>query len=161
MQQYHLHNRPNREIKSESEIYEILKNGKYSVISMCRDNEPYIVTLSYGFDSESKSLYFHCAPHGLKLDFIEKNPHVCATVIEDGGYVANECGHNYRTVVFWGSMTILTDLEEKIHGMGIILNHLESDGVVIKDKLLKSNDYYSKMAVLKLDILQIHGKEGR
>jgi uncharacterized protein len=161
MQQYHLHNRPNREIKSDSEIYDIIKNGKFSVISMCRDNEPYIVTLSYGFDSESKSLYFHCAPNGLKLDFIKTNPQVCATVIEDGGYVINECGHNYRTVVFWGVMTIVTDLDEKMHGMSVLLDHLESDSVVIKDKLLKSNDYYSKMVVLKLDITQIHGKEGR
>lgn len=161
MQQYHLHNRPNREIKSDSEIYDIIKNGKFSVISMCRDNEPYIVTLSYGFDSESKSLYFHSAPNGLKLDFIKTNPQVCATVIEDGGYVINECGHNYRTVVFWGVMTIVSDMEEKMHGMSVLLNHLESDNVVIKDKLLKSNDYYSKMVVLKLDITQIHGKEGR
>jgi nitroimidazol reductase NimA-like FMN-containing flavoprotein (pyridoxamine 5'-phosphate oxidase superfamily) len=161
MQQYHLHNRPNREIKSDTEIYDILKNGKYSVISMCRDNEPYIVTLSYGFDSENKSLYFHCAPHGLKLDFIVTNSQVCATVIEDGGYVINECGHNYKTVVFWGKMTIVTDLNEKIHGMNVLLNHLESDSVVIKDKLLKSNDYYSKMVILRLDITQIHGKEGR
>lgn len=161
MQQYHLHNRPNREIKSDSEIYDILKNGKFAVISMCRDNEPYIVTLSYGFDSDSKSLYFHCAPHGLKLDFIGVSPQVCATVIEDGGYLINECGHNYRTVVFWGIMTIVSELDEKIHGMSVLLNHLESDTVVIKDKLLKSNDYYSKMVVLKLDITQIHGKEGR
>lgn len=161
MQQYHLHNRPNREIKSDTEIYDILKNGKFCVISMCRENEPYIVTLSYGFDSECKSLYFHCAPQGLKLDFIGTNSQVCATVIEDGGYVKNECGHNYRTVVFWGRMTIVADLEEKIHGMSVLLNHLESDSVVIKDKLLKSNDYYSKMVLLKLDIKQIHGKEGR
>lgn len=161
MQQYHLHNRPNREIKSDSEIDEILKNGKFAVISMCRDNEPYIVTLSYGFDSDSKSLYFHCAPQGLKLDFIGVNSQVCATVVEDGGYVTYECGHNYRTVVFWGIMTIVRELDEKIHGMSVLLNHLESDNVVIKDKLLKSNDYYSKMVVLKLDITQIHGKEGR
>jgi len=128
---------------------------------MCRDNEPYIVTLSYGFDTVSKSIYFHCAPQGLKLDFISANSLVCATVIEDGGYVTNECGHNYRTVVFWGNMTIVTDLDEKIHGMSVLLNHLESDSVIIKDKLLKSKDYYSKMVVLKLDITQIYGKAGR
>ncbi|GAH11801.1 unnamed protein product, partial [marine sediment metagenome] len=29
---------------------EIMKNGKFSTISMCRNDEPYIVTLSYGFD---------------------------------------------------------------------------------------------------------------
>jgi uncharacterized protein len=161
MQNYHLHNRPNREIKSDSEIYEILKNGKYSIISMCRDNEPYIVTLSYGYDSDTNSLYFHCSPHGLKLDFIRANSQVCATVIEDGGYIANECGHNYRTIVLWGNLRIVTDIDDKKHGMKIILNHLEQRSEIIKDKLQKSDEFYSKMEVLKLDITQIHGKAGR
>lgn len=161
MENYHLQNRPNREITDESEIIDILKKGKYSVISLCRDNEPYIVTLSYGYDSESNSLYFHCSPFGLKLDFINTNSRVCATVIEDGGYIQNECGHNYRTAVFWGIMTIVSNLDEQIHGMEILLNHLENDSLVIRDKLQKSNDYYSKMVVLKLDITQIHGKAGR
>jgi hypothetical protein len=82
-------------------------------------------------------------------------------VIEDGGYVANECGHNYRTVVFLGNLRIVTDLDEKKHGMDILLNHLENNSTVIQDKLLKSDDYYSKMEVLKLEITQIHGKAGR
>lgn len=124
MQQYHLQNRPNRELKLDSEIKEILKSGKFTVISMCRDNEPYIVTLSYGFDVESNSLYFHCATRGLKLDFIKSNPKVCATVIEDGGYVMGQCEHHYKTVVFWGQLKVVTELEERVHGMKILLNHL-------------------------------------
>lgn len=161
MQQYHLLNRPDREIRSAPELHEILKNGKFAVISMCRNNEPYIVTLSYGFDTESRSLYFHCAPQGLKLEFAGENPRVCATVIEDHGYVKNECGHNYRTVVFRGIMTVVDDPEEKIHGMNVLLNHLESDDSVKKQKLLKSKDFYSKMVILKLAITQLNGKEGR
>lgn len=161
MEKYHLLNRPNRELTEKSEINEILINGKYAVISMCRNNEPYIITLSYGFDAEHNSLYFHCAPKGLKLDFIESNKRVCATVIEDGGYVLGECGHNYKTVVFWGDMKIVTDIDEKKHGMTILLQHLENDADIIKEKLIKSDDYYSKMEIMKLEIIQIHGKAGR
>lgn len=160
MQKYHLTNKPDREITNESEIRAVLKNGKYTVISLCRDNEPYIVTLSYGFDTANNSLYFHCSPRGLKLDFIKHNPKVCATVIEDGGYIINECGHNYKTVVFWGKMRIVTDPDEKKHGMEILLNHLENNTDVIKKKLAKSDEFYSKMGVLRLDIIQIHGKAG-
>jgi len=161
MEKYHLLNRPNREITNESEIKEIINNGKYSVISMCHDNEPYIVTLSYGYDSANNSLYFHCSPHGLKLDFIKKNPKVCATIIEDGGYVINECGHIYKTVVFWGNMTVVTEMNEKKQGMKILLDHLEKNAQVIEDKLAKSDTYYSKMEVVKLNIIQIHAKAGR
>ena len=161
MQQYHLQNRPDRELTSISAIKDILKNGKYAVISMCRDNEPYIVTLSYGYDSKNNSLYFHCSTKGLKLDFIKYNPYVCATVIEDGGYVLNECGHNYKTVVLWGNLAIVTDPDEKKHGMETLLIHPENNSEVIAEKLLKLDEYFSKMEVLKLDIIQIHGKAGR
>ncbi len=161
MQKYHLQNRPNREISEKAEIAEILKKGRYTVISMCRNNEPYIVTLSYGYDHENNSLYFHCSTQGLKLDFINENPQVCATVIEDGGYIINECGHNYRTAVFWGKIEIVTDLNEKKHGMTVLLNHLENQPIIIKEKLLKSDDLYSKMVILRLNITQIHGKAGR
>jgi len=161
MEKYHLHNRQNRELKTQEEIISILSNGKYAVISMCRDNEPYIVTLSYGADLTSNTLYFHCASKGLKLDFLNSNKNVCATVIEDGGYIIDECGHEYKSVVFWGEMQKVKDLDEKKHGMSILLKHLESKDSIIKEKLLKSDEFYSKMEILRLDIKQIHGKAGR
>lgn len=161
MQQYHLHNRPDRELKSETDINAILKNGKYAVISMCRENEPYIVTLSYGYDSERRALYFHCAQQGLKLDFIGTNSKVCATVIEDRGYIKGECEHEFRSVVFWGDMQVVKDLDGKKHGMNILLQHLEGQDSVVKQKMLKAEGFYSKMEILRLDIEQIHGKAGR
>jgi len=161
MQEYHLKNRPNREIILDSDINDILRKGKFAVISMCRDNEPYIVSLSYGFDSRKRSIYVHCAPQGLKIDFFKSNSRICATIIEDGGYIADECGHNYKSVVFWGDIHFVTELEEKKYGMGILLNHLEINSQIIEDKLKKSDDYYSKMEVLRIDIKQIHAKAGR
>lgn len=162
MKKYHLQNRPNREIKSGLEIKQLLKDGKYVIISMCRDNEPYIVTLSYGYDEDKNALYFHSANKGLKLEFISSNPIVCATIIEDGGYIMDECAHAYKSIVFWGKMKIVEDIEEKKYGMSILLNHLEEKKSIIKEKKLKSESYYSsKMEMLRLDIQQISGKEGR
>lgn len=161
MKQYHLHNRPNRELTNKSDIDRILNEGRFAVISMCLKNEPYIVTLSYGYDSQNETLYFHCAKKGLKLDFLNSNQNVCATVIKDKGYLMNECGHEYESVVFWGDMQIVNDLYEKKHGMSILLHHLEESESVINEKQLKSDDYYSKMEILKLKIRQIRGKAGR
>jgi len=161
MTQYHLLNRPNREITSPEEITAILRNGKYAVISMCRDNEPYVVTLSYGYDKEANALYFHTSKVGLKLEFLSNNPSVCAPVIEDGGYVQDVCEHVFKTAVFWGTMEVVSDLEEKKHGMSVLLNHLEEKESVVKGYILKSEASYSKMEVLRLRILQIHAKAGR
>jgi nitroimidazol reductase NimA-like FMN-containing flavoprotein (pyridoxamine 5'-phosphate oxidase superfamily) len=156
-----MHNRSDREILSSKEINSIITNGKFSTISMCRNNEPYLVTLSYGFDNDNNALYFHCANQGLKIDFIIKNPSVCATVIEDGGYIAGECAHAYKSVVIWGEMHVVQSLEEKKHGMLTLLKHLEEKPWVRKEKMLKSEKAYSTMNILRLDIMQIKGKAGR
>ena len=59
-------------------------------------------------------------------------------------------------------MRIVTELPEKKHGMNILLRHLEKDSRVIAEKLQRSEGYYpSKMAVLRLDIMEIHGKAGK
>jgi nitroimidazol reductase NimA-like FMN-containing flavoprotein (pyridoxamine 5'-phosphate oxidase superfamily) len=158
---YHLSNRPNREITDKEEILKILKNGKYAVLSLCRNNEPYVVTLSYGYNESTNSLYFHCAKDGLKLNFIRTNPKVCATIIEDGGYILNECGHKYKTVVLWGNIKIISDLQEKRDCMKIILNQLESDEAIKNKKIDAPLSLYENVVALKLEIIEIHGKAGR
>lgn len=160
MQKYHM-NKREREITDKKEIEEILSNGKYAVISMCRDNEPYIVTLSYGYNKDENALYFHSAKKGLKLDFIKRNPLVCATVIEDGGYKKGQCGHEYRSVVFWGNISVVDNLEEKKKGMEVLLYHLEDTPDSIMERKLKNDKAYNKMTVLKLEISHITGKKGK
>ena len=150
--------RKEKEITDENDIVEILKDGKFAVISMARHNEPYIVSLSYGYDNLENALYFHCAKEGLKIDFIKENSQVCGTIIEDNGY-EDGCGQTYRSVVFRGIMTIIEEREEKKHGFEVLLNHLETDPHYIRNKYLNKEDVYIKPAILRLDILEITGKE--
>ena len=157
MPKYHMR-KTEREITDEKLLVEILKQGKYVVVSMCRDNEPYIVTLSYGYDEKQNSLFFHCSPQGLKLDFIRQNPNVCATVIEDRGYKMGDCSHAYRSVVFWGRMYQLHDLAEKKHAINVLLEHLEDEPDIIREKSLKSDDDYKDVGILRLDITEMIGK---
>lgn len=158
MPKYHMQ-RKDREIADQNELIELLKNGKYAIISMCRQNEPYIATLNYGYDQVKNALYFHCAKNGLKLDFIKQNPIVCATVIDDRGYIMDECEHRYRSVVFWGEMSILQDLEEKKYGIDVLINHLEKNPEKVRQKSLKSEEDYQKVGILRLDIKEISGKK--
>ena len=141
-------------------LADILKLGKYVTIAMCRENEPYAVTLNYGFDQERKALYFHCAQKGLKLDFIRANPQVCATVIEDRGYKTGECDHAFRSVVFWGTMHLVEDLHEKRRAIDILLDHLEEQPDRVRQKSLKSDEVYREVGILRLDIDEMTGKQG-
>jgi nitroimidazol reductase NimA-like FMN-containing flavoprotein (pyridoxamine 5'-phosphate oxidase superfamily) len=147
-----------REILDNRILMEILQNGKFSTISMCRNDEPYIVTLSYGFDEISNCLYFHSAPKGLKLEFLKENQKVCGTILEDLGYVKRECSHKYRSIVFWGVMTIVEDLDEKKHAFDIMLKHLEENPSKLKKRFFKSEKSYINTCLLKLEINLITGK---
>ncbi|MEK6621281.1 MAG: pyridoxamine 5'-phosphate oxidase family protein, partial [Planctomycetota bacterium] len=98
---YHLQKKE-REITDPNELQAIIKRGKYLTIALCRNNEPYIVTLSYGYDEKRNAFYFHSRQKGLKGEFLRSNPNVCATIIEDRGYIMDECAHEFRSVVIWG-----------------------------------------------------------
>ena len=147
-----------REILDKRILSEILKNGKFSTISMCRNDEPYIVTLSYGFDEIKNCLYFHSAQKGLKIEYLKENQKVCGTILEDLGYVKSACSHKYRSIVFWGDMTFIDNLDEKKHAFDIMLKHLEDNPSKLKKRFFKSEESYKNTCLLKLDINLITGK---
>jgi len=150
--------RVEKEISEENDITTILKGGKYTVISLCKKGEAYLVTLSYGYDESKNVLYFHCAKEGQKIDYIKFNPNVCGTIIEDNGY-EDGCGQAYRSVVFRGKMNIVEDLQEKKYGFDILINQLENDPQAVKLKFLKEDKTYEETGMLRLDIREISGKE--
>ena len=148
-----------REMREEKDLQAILKEGKYAMIAMCRNNEPYVVTLSYGYDSKTDVLYLHSPISGLKLDILKENSSVCATVIEDRGYQTGRCTHSYRSVVLFGTMAVIEDPEEKINGMKIMLKHLEPNPQELEEKLLKTKKFLEEAVVMKLTITEKRGKE--
>jgi uncharacterized protein len=160
MRRYHM-NKVEREIADPAVMEEILKQGKYAVIALSSSDLPYIVTLSYGYDADRKALYFHTAHRGVKLDYLRANPNVCATVIEDRGYIMGECAHGYRSVVLYGKLLEVEGLDEKKHGMDVMLCHLEENPDAVKKRSLKDDQAYARAAILRLDIDEMTGKAGR
>jgi nitroimidazol reductase NimA-like FMN-containing flavoprotein (pyridoxamine 5'-phosphate oxidase superfamily) len=154
---YHV-KRLDREIKDKGTMMEVLKTGKNAVIAMCNDNEPYIVTLTYGYDRERHALYFHGATKGQKTDFIAKNPRVCATVIDDAGYIVGQCKYAYTSVVLRGSMHIVEDMDEKRHAIKVLLEHLEPT-TPPEGRRPVSDAAYATFHVMRLDIEEMTAKK--
>jgi nitroimidazol reductase NimA-like FMN-containing flavoprotein (pyridoxamine 5'-phosphate oxidase superfamily) len=159
MAKYHM-NRKDKEITEREALIDALKHGNYATIAMCRENEAYLVTMNYGYDTEKHALYFHCAQRGLKLDFIKANPRVCATVIEDRGYKMEECDQAFRSVVFWGTMHLVQDVQEKKRAIDVLLDHLEEQPDQIRQKSLKSDGAFQEVGILRLDVSEMTGKQG-
>jgi nitroimidazol reductase NimA-like FMN-containing flavoprotein (pyridoxamine 5'-phosphate oxidase superfamily) len=66
--------RKDKEVTDISELRKPLLESKYVTLAMCFNNEPYLVTLSHGFDKENNCIFFHCASQGKKIDVLHNTP---------------------------------------------------------------------------------------
>lgn len=82
---------------SNEETYEILKKGKFGILSVVGENGyPYGMPIHYVI--LDNSLYFHCSSSGgQKIDALKSNAKICFTVIE------TEDGIKSRSAIFFGT----------------------------------------------------------
>ena len=112
--------RKDKEITSEEEILKIVLNARVCHVAMHDEKYPYIVALCYGFDhqGDKKSLYFHVAATGKKLDLLRKDPHVAFEIEKDVSVFRgkNACDYSmkYESVCGTGTMRIVEEENEKI-----------------------------------------------
>ena len=148
-------------IADNNELVRILKQGKYATLALCRNNEPYIVTMSYAYSEQDNALYMHCAQKGLKLDFINENPSVCATVIEDKGYLEGLCDQKYSSVVIRGQLEHVTGVEEIRNAFLLMVDQLESNPEPQRSRIMKIGDSIARIVMLRLNIDEVTGRHSR
>jgi nitroimidazol reductase NimA-like FMN-containing flavoprotein (pyridoxamine 5'-phosphate oxidase superfamily) len=150
--------RKEKEIKNRSEMIEILQKSKYITMAMAKENEPYLVTLNYGYDHVKNVIYFHCANEGKKIDILNENNKVWGQAIQDRGYATGKCDHLYATTQFQGKVKFIKDLEEKKHALITMINQLENNpGKVIKKQINK--DSLKRVNIGRININYISGKK--
>ena len=122
MSTYHLR-RSEKQIQSSDELLEIIRTHQYVTLALCKDNEPYLVTVNYGFDDAENCFYVHCAAQGKKIDYLRTNPIVWGQILEDRGYLVGECDHAFRTVQFRGQAEFAADPEERLRALRLLVDH--------------------------------------
>ena len=121
-------NRPRRrdkEIIDPDKIREILQNGSTCHLALISSGKPYIVTMNYGY--LENTLYLHAAREGRKIKALREHPEVCFQVITGAKLVTGEnaCGDwtmKYRSVVGYGSASLILDPEEKKKALNILMD---------------------------------------
>lgn len=154
---YHLR-RIDKEIEDKKKLVRVLKETKFITIAMIKDDRPYLVSLSHGYDEEENCLYFHCANEGKKLDYLRATPTIWGQALMDYGYQKGECTHNYVTVMFEGKVTFLEKLAEKQEAFRVMINQLEPDPEPLLEKFLNSEGIKDTI-VCKIEIEHITGKK--
>jgi uncharacterized protein len=134
----------------------ILKSTKYITIALCKDNEPYLVSLSHGYDEKRSCIYFHCAPEGKKLVYAKSNNKVWGQAVQDYG-VTDDCDYAYTSVHFSGRLAMIDDLREKQHAMEVIVRQLSPNPEAKLGKIKPEKLAATSMG--RIDIKYMTGKQ--
>jgi uncharacterized protein len=150
--------RRDKEISDESEIRAILCEAKHVTVAMSLGDEPYLVTLSHGYDSERNCVYFHCAPEGKKVEILRANPRIWGQAIVDSGYQQGSCDHLYRTAQFSGRVSFISDQAEKEHAIRVMIRQLDEDPeTVIRNQITPHST--GRILIGCIDIDHMSGKK--
>ena len=148
--------RKDREITDPDELKRVLKSTKYVTVALCMDNEPYLVSLSHGFDEKQTCLYFHCATEGKKLVYLKSNNKVWGQAVLDYG-VTDDCDYAYTCVHFSGRILLIDDLTEKQHAIEVMVRQLSANP---EAKLAKIKpEKLAKTTMGRIDIDYMTGKK--
>jgi hypothetical protein len=157
MEPYHKLRRKEQEIRDSAELKAILAKTQYVTVAMCRGNEPYLVTLSHGYDRENNAIYFHCAFAGKKIDFLKANNRVWGQALIDRGYVQGKCDHLFTTVQFSGRVSFVEGGEAKRRALAVMIGQLEHEPEkVIAAKV--TDAAVAKTCIGRIDIEFLSGK---
>jgi uncharacterized protein len=148
--------RKEREITDSAEMKQVLKTTKYVTVALCMNNEPYLVALSHGYDEAHSCLYFHCANEGKKLVYAQANNHVWGQAVLDFG-VTDECDYAYTSVHFSGTLSLVTDPEEKWHGLQVLVRQVAKKPELKLAKL--KPEKIQKTTIGRIDITYMSGKK--
>lgn len=150
--------RRERELTDPVEIRRILDTSKVLHLGLSDDGMPYIVPMNYGYTMVDGKLtiYLHCANKGYKLDVIAKNP-VCCFEMECGvqpfeGKIACQYGMAYYSLMGRGKVQVVTDVEEKINAMSLLMKTQTGKDFEFNERLV------SIVTVLRLDISEYTAK---
>ena len=152
------------EITDAEQIEPLLHAARYATVALADGAQPYVVTLSCGYDSARRRLCFHVAPKGRKLDIIAVNPLACVTIVADKGYLKGECAHPYDSVVAFGRMRLLEDADEVREAMRVLMHQLESPdaaSALWKHHDLDRDEALVRFRMLVFEIEDLTAKSGQ
>ena len=147
--------RNEKQIQNRIEIDEIIKKSQVCRLALTKNNIPYIVPVSFGYDG--KSLFIHTALNGKKIDFIEANNLVCfefdsQVKTEEHETIPCKWTAAYRSIIGYGKMIEIENLDERIIAINHIMLHYSGKEWAFNEEMLK------RVKLWEIEIEEISGK---
>ncbi|MDO8724527.1 MAG: pyridoxamine 5'-phosphate oxidase family protein [Candidatus Methanoperedens sp.] len=146
--------RKDREIKEMIEIESIINGSPVCRIALAENGLSYIIPVCFGYSN--KSLFFHSANAGKKIDMIKKNNNVCFEFDIFEGLITNgnpcDWDVRYESVIGYGNAHFIEGSQEKINALNIILRHYSDKSFEFPENSIRN------VTVIKIEIEEITGK---
>ncbi len=150
--------RTDKEIKDDLLIERIMSEAQVLRLGLCRDNRPYVVPLSFGYDGGF--IYFHTAVEGRKLDYIAANNRVCFELEHEVKVSPKDdaaCGWSFSfySVVGFGTVEEITDPPGKTRALNHVMKHYSGREWDFNEESLE------KTRLWKISVEQMTGKRSK
>lgn len=151
--------RRKRQQLTETECIEILKRNTSGVLAVSGDSGyPYAVPLSYVYDG--RTLYFHCAKSGHKLDAIKDCDKVSFCVVDQDLVVPQKYTTYFRSVIIFGRASIVGQEDEIRSAIEkLAIKYYPDDSIDNRDSFIEKE--YEALCMVKIQIEHMTGKEAK
>ena len=134
---------------------QLLQSGEYGFLAMCGKNGyGYGIPLNYVL--EGKSIYFHCAPEGFKLESIRKNNLVSFCVVGRTQVLPGEFSTAYESALAFGRIACELSEEERYKALDLLVAKYSSDFTDISQPYIRK--LFHRTNILRLDMEHLSGK---
>lgn len=117
---------PDRGSYDTETIYDIIDEAILCHVGFSIDNRPFVLPTIHARDEDR--LLFHGAKASRMLKHIQEGHLICVTItLLDGLVLARSVFHhsmNYRSVILFGTGSVVEDPDEKLRGLEVLTQHL-------------------------------------
>ena len=150
--------RTEKEISDRPRLDAIIRDSLVCRVAMAKDNAPYLVPLSFGYDGTA--IYLHTAPAGKKISHFEANPQVCfeferQVELRRDPVSACKWSFNFESVIGFDAITEILDPAQKEHALNEIMRQYSGQTWAFESGAV------AKVRVWKIAITSLTGKESR
>ena len=128
-----------KQLISEEECIELLKKEPRGVLSVLGDDDyPYGMPLNHYYCEEDGKIYFHGGKSGHKIDSIKKHNKASFCVYDQGFRNDGEWALNIRSVIVFGKIEIIEDMEKILHISRLLSYKFTKDEKYIEHKIVNA-----------------------
>ncbi|MCP4551673.1 MAG: pyridoxamine 5'-phosphate oxidase family protein [Bacteroidetes bacterium] len=144
-----------RVLEFKPELEEIINKCDLCHVAMIDPNNmPYILPFNFGY--AIGEIYLHSAQEGKKIDILKNNNNVCVAFSTDYDLryqnedVACSYSWKYRSVLAYGKVEFITDLDKKVDALNTIMKNYSDRKFSYNDPAVKGVNCY-KVVIERLD----------